>query len=61
LPDAALVVPCDTSERDPATNGALSDELARTRGQRDRCAAQIVGVGKWRSDAIKRAAKPLPK
>lgn len=62
LPDASLIAPCDVTEGNPENNGELSDELIRTRGQRDRCAAQIEGVAQWRSDAIKRVGSlPKPK
>lgn len=54
VPDAALVAPCDTSEEDPAVNVALALELARTRRQRDDCAAKVDGVAQWRKDAIQR-------
>lgn len=57
LPDAALVQPCDTSETDPATNQAMSDELTRTREQRDGCATQVDGVRQWREGAVRRAAE----
>lgn len=60
LPDAALVVPCDTAEGDPATVGQLADELTHTRKQRDDCAARMGGVASWRAGAIKRAATPAP-
>jgi len=55
LPDAALVQPCDTTERPAATNGDLVDELGRTRRQRNDCAAQVEGMAQWRVDAAKRA------
>ncbi len=55
VPDAALVEPCDTAERDPETNAVLADELAVTRKQRDDCAVRMDGVRQWRKDAIKRA------
>lgn len=56
VPDAALVVPCDTAETDPAKNIDLANELSHTRRQRDDCASRMLGVGTWRLDAIKRAA-----
>jgi hypothetical protein len=56
LPDAALVVPCDTSERPATVNGDLVDELTRTRRQRNDCAAQVEATAQWRRDAAKRAA-----
>lgn len=55
VPDAALVEPCDTFERDPVDNAALADELAATRKQRDDCAAKVDGTRQWRKDAIRRA------
>ena len=61
VPDAALVAPCDTSERDPATNGDLADELALTRHQRDDCAAKVDGTAQWRQDAIRRAEQAASK
>lgn len=61
LPEASLVAACDTSERDPATNDALADELAATRKQRDDCASKVDGVRQWRGDAIKRAGALAPK
>ena len=61
VPDAALVADCDTSNNPTPTNGAMSDELVRNRGQRDDCADRMKGVQQWRSDAIKRAEKPKPK
>lgn len=61
VPDAALVAACDTSERPVAVNGDLTDELTRTRSQRDECAGQMDGVREWRTNALKRAAEPLPK
>lgn len=60
LPDAALVAPCDTSERPVAVNGDLAEELNHTRAQRDECAGRMDGVRQWRSDAIRRA-EDLPK
>jgi hypothetical protein len=36
-------------EQPVPTNGALADELARNRGQRDDCAARMDGVRQWRS------------
>jgi hypothetical protein len=57
VPNADLVAPCDTSNNPVATNGALADELARNRGQRDDCAARMDGVRQWRTDAIRRAAE----
>lgn len=56
LPDAALVQPCDTTERPATVNGDLVDELSRTRRQRNDCAAQVEGSAQWRRDAVKRAA-----
>lgn len=54
LPDAALVIPCDTSERDVVTNGDMADELSRTREQRDTCAGQVRGLATWRAGAVER-------
>jgi hypothetical protein len=61
VPDAALVGPCDTSEQSVKVNGDLTDELTRTRAQRDECAGRMDGVRQWRGDAIKRAEGALPK
>lgn len=61
VPDAAIVAPCDRTERDFATNGAMVDELAVTRKQRNDCASKIDGVRQWRSNAIKRAEALAPK
>ncbi|WP_422652912.1 Rz1-like lysis system protein LysC [Asticcacaulis sp.] len=55
LPDEKLVKDCDTSERDPVNNGALSDELSLTREQRDGCASQVKGIKAWRAGAVGRA------
>jgi hypothetical protein len=55
LPDAALVAPCDTSDRDVPTNGDLADELNRTRRQRNDCATNVDGLRQWRADALKRS------
>jgi len=55
VPDAALVVPCDRANADPATNLALSIELGRARRQRDDCADRMDGLATWRADALKRA------
>lgn len=61
LPDEQLVKDCDTSERDPANNGALSDELILTREQRDTCAGQVKGIKTWWAQAVERAkAQPKP-
>ncbi len=57
LPDASLVVDCDTTEQGIATNLDMSDELSRTREQRDECAAHMKAVAQWRQDAVKRAAE----
>ena len=57
VPNADLVAACDTSNNDTPTNGAMADELARTRGQRNDCAARMDGVRQWRTDAIRRAAE----
>lgn len=57
VPDAALVAPCDVSDNPTPTNGDLAEELNRNRGQRNDCATRMVGVGQWRTDAIRRAAE----
>ena len=58
VPDAALVVACDTAEGDPLTNLAVANELINTRKQRDDCAARVAAIARWRADALTRAAKP---
>lgn len=52
----ALVAPCDRADGDPATVGALTNELIHVRKQRNDCADRMDGVAKWRADALKRAA-----
>ena len=58
VPDAGLVQPCDRADSDPVTNGALANELAHARRQRNDCADRMDGVGKWRVDALARAKNP---
>jgi mRNA-degrading endonuclease toxin of MazEF toxin-antitoxin module len=57
VPDAALVVPCDTSNNPTPTNGAMADELVRVRGQRDDCAVRMDGVRQHRTDELRRASE----
>lgn len=58
VPDASLVVACDTSDNPTPTNGTMADELSRNRGQRNECAVRMDGVRQWRTDALKRASVP---
>ena len=55
LPDASLVQPCDVTNVDTPTNGALAIELVHARRQRDDCAAKVDAIRQWRTDASARA------
>jgi hypothetical protein len=57
VPNADLVAACDTSDSATPTNGAMADELARNRGQRNDCATRMDGVRQWRTDAMRRASE----
>lgn len=57
LPDASLVVPCDTTQRVIEYTTNLVSELTGTRDQRDECASRMTAVARWRAEAVARAEK----
>ena len=57
LVPAAVVAPCDTSERPVQTTDDVVTELTRTRDQRDACAAKVDRAREHRAAAEARVAR----